>query len=70
MKLDTIIYRCDLTIEYTVISKKLCATAYTMGEVIYIKASYIEVMALLVQERDKEGSNNKQNLLYCNIVTK
>ena len=32
-------------------------------------ASYLEDMVLLVQERDKERCNNKQNLLYCNILT-
>ena len=30
---------------------------------------YLEDMVLLVQERDKERCSNKQNLLYCNILT-
>ena len=33
-------------------------------------ALHLEDMVLLVQERDKERFNNKQNLLYCNILTK
>ena len=30
---------------------------------------YLEVMVLLVQERDKERCSNKQNLRYCNMLT-
>ena len=33
-------------------------------------ALHLEDMVLLVKERDKERFNNKQNLLYCNILTK
>ena len=33
-------------------------------------ASHLEDMVLMVKERDKERFNNKQNSLYCNILTK
>ena len=32
-------------------------------------ALYIEDIVLLVPERDKERCNNKQNLLYCNMLS-
>ena len=32
-------------------------------------ALYLEDMVLLVQERDKERCNDKQNFLYCNMLS-
>ena len=32
-------------------------------------ALYLEDMVLLVQESDKERCSNKQNLLYCKMLT-
>ena len=32
-------------------------------------ALYLEDILFLVQDRDKERCSNKQNLLYCNMLT-